>query len=129
MMDLADYLQAEVGRTSIRKVAKATGVSKTTIDNIVNRRLKTMPDVATLEKIARAYGMTLPVVVEMAGAALGDGERARRLARELEAHPWIAERFDELTSMTREEFTETMDYLAFRRERLAPRPNGDQSTL
>ena len=72
MMDLADYLQAEVGRTSIRKVAKATGVSKTTIDNIVNRRLKTMPDVATLEKIARAYGMTLPVVVEMAGAALGD---------------------------------------------------------
>ena len=61
MMDLAEYLQAEVDRErSIRKVAKKIGIAKTTLDNIIKRRIKRMPELETLEKIASAYGLTPP---------------------------------------------------------------------
>lgn len=116
-MDLADYLQPRVAQTSLRKVAVAIGISKTTVENIVKRKLKTMPELQTLERIADYSGFSLPVVVAMAGATMGDGSQYARLARELEAHPWITERFDELTAMSKEEFQETMDYFAYRREK------------
>lgn len=133
MMDLADYLQAEVEKTSIRKVAKLTGVSKTTIDNIRNRRIKTLPELQTLEKIATAYSLTLPAVVEMAGAVLGDGEKYSRIARELELHPWIVEEWDTLIAMTKEQFKEAADFIAFRKQQelsapaLPPPSHDDQS--
>ncbi len=130
MLDLADYLQAEVDKTSIRKVAAHIDISKTTVQNIIKRKLKSMPDVTTLEKIASAYGITLTVVVEMAGAMLGDTEKYTQIARELEVHPWIAEEWRRLTSMTKERFREAMDYVEWReRHPVGPAlpPNDDQS--
>ncbi len=100
MLDLADYLQAEVDKTSIRKVAARIDISKTTVENIIKRKLKSIPKVATLEKIATAYELTLPAVVEMAGVMLGDVDKFARLARELEQSPWIRKRFDELVSLS-----------------------------
>lgn len=118
MMDLADYLQAEVDKVrSVRKVAAHIDVSKTTVQNIIKRKLKGMPELATLEKIAAAYELTLPAVVEMAGAMLGDGDKFARLARELEQSPWIRDRFDELVGLTEAEFNYALDLIAFRRQR------------
>lgn len=118
MKDLADYLQDEVEKTSIRKVAARIGIAKTTVTNIAHRKLKSMPEVATLEKIATAYDLTLPAVVEMAGAMIGDSDRSTRLARELEQSPWVIKRIDELMHLTEEEFNYAMDLIAFRRSQL-----------
>jgi transcriptional regulator with XRE-family HTH domain len=127
MVDLADFLREKVDATSLRAVAKYVGVSKTAIDNIVHRRIRKLPKVETLQRIADAYGLSLSSVVEMAGATLGDDDRALRLARELQALPWVAERFNELAVLTESEFNEVMDYLAFRRRQGRPLRNGDQS--
>ena len=120
MMDLADYLQAEVDKASIRRVAKHIGVSKTTVENICKRKIETMPKVKTLEKIAAAYGLTLPVVIEMAGAMLGDGDKFIDAAHELEQSPWIERRLTELTSLSEAEFNYWMDWIAWRRRHPAP---------
>ena len=117
MKDLAKLLQDEIDSTSIRRVAKRIGIAKTTASNIAKRKLKSMPEVATLEKIAIAYGLTLPAVVEMAGAMLGDGDKFARLARELEQSPWIRKRFDELVGLSEDEFNYALDLIAFRRQR------------
>ena len=131
MMDLADYLQAEVDKASIRRVAKHIGISKTTVENIVKRRLKTMPDLSTLEKIASAYDMGTPAVVEMAGMLFSDPDVYLALARELERKPWIAEAWPRLVSLTPAELKESLDYIEWRRRHPggAPPPphNDDQS--
>lgn len=83
-MDLADFLQAEINRTSLRDVAAHTKVAKTTIDSITKRRLKALPEIGTLARIAEAYRKPLWEVMQMAGVDLGlpqsDDERYRRLA-------------------------------------------------
>lgn len=117
MKDLAEYLQDEIGSTSIRRVAKRIGIAKTTVTNIAKRKLKSIPEVETLEKIATAYELTLPAVVQMAGAMLGDGDKFARLARELEQSPWIRKRFGELVGLSEDEFNYALDLIAFRRDR------------
>jgi transcriptional regulator with XRE-family HTH domain len=129
MMDLAEYLQAEVGKTSIRKVAKKIGISKTAVDNIANRRIKKMPQMETLEKIAIAYGLTVPAVVRMAGVMFPDGDKHVRMAHEIEQSPWVAKRFDELMDMDENEFNYAMDLIAYQRSRgLPPDSTPPQST-
>jgi transcriptional regulator with XRE-family HTH domain len=131
-MDLAAFLQLDVDKSSVREVAGKIRISKTTLQKILRRQLKTMPQVPTLEKIADYTGMSLPVIVAMTGATMNDRGKYDQLARELEAHPWITERFDELVTMSKEEFQETMDYFAYRREKrknqTPPPQDGDQST-
>ncbi len=125
-MDLADFLQSEIDQTSIRRVAKKIGIAPTTVTSIAKRKRQRMPDVDTLEAIANAYGLTLPVVVEMAGSALGDTQRYERFARELELHPWLVGKWDELTSMSEAEFSEAMDYLAWRKRHPGGSPHQDE---
>lgn len=121
MVDLAAYLQDEVDKErSARKVANRIGISHSALVKIVKRNIKTMPDLKTLELIASAYGLTLPAVIEMAGAILGDGDRYARLARELERLPWIAERFDDLMSLSEDEFTYFLDFVVWKRRQAPP---------
>lgn len=115
MQNLADYLGDRVRESSFRDVAAHTGVGKTTLDDIIKRRITTLPKIATLRKIADAYQLTLPTVVQMAGESIGDGDRFVRFARELEATPHIVDRFDELVSLSPSEFDEALDYIAYRR--------------
>ena len=69
-MDLAEYLQAESDRTSIRKVAKRIGVSKSAIEHIINRDLRGLPELETLIAIAKTYELDLLEVERMAGATI-----------------------------------------------------------
>jgi len=132
MMDLAEYLQVEVDKErSIRKVAKRIGISKTTLENIIKRRLKTLPELPTLQKIADCYeDLTLPTVVVMVGAMLGDTEKYAQIAREMELYPWIVEEWTRLTSMTKEQFREAVDYMEYRKRQLGgpPLPSGDDQS-
>lgn len=128
MMDLAEYLQSEVDKDrSLRKTAARLHISKTTLDKIIKRKIKTMPQIQTLQNIADYTGLTLPVVVEMAGAVLGDTEKYSMLARELEWYPWITEEWRRLTNLTREELKESLDYVEWRRRHPggAPLPRND----
>lgn len=129
MSDLADFLSRELDDSSYRELEAKTGVSRGSLENIIGRQNKKLPELETLKKIADAYGMPLWRVIEMAGASLGDEERYSRLARELQATPWLVEHFDALVSISQDEFIELMDYLAFRRrQRGLPPPDVDQST-
>jgi transcriptional regulator with XRE-family HTH domain len=115
MKDLAAYLQDEVDKASIRRVATHIGIAKTTVDHIIKRKIKTLPELPTLEKIATAYGLTLPTVIRMAGAMFDDNDKFMRLAHELELSPWIRQRMGELLSLSEDEFNYAMDLTAFRR--------------
>lgn len=128
MSDLAEFLARELEGSSYRDLEAKTGVSRGSLENLITRQNKKLPELETLEKLAKAYGFPLWRVIEMAGPALGDEERYSRLARELQISPWLVERFDVLISVSKEEFDELMDYLAFRRRQrgLLP-PDADQS--
>lgn len=133
MIDLSDFLKTEYDKPkmSYRKLAEYIGISKTTVEKIIKRRLKKMPELETLEKIGTAYELTTPAVVEMAGAMMGDTDKYTQIARELAIHPWLAEEWKFLTSLTKEQFAEAKDYMGWRKrhpsDRL-PLPNGDQSS-
>lgn len=70
VMDLAEYLQAEVDHTSLRKVAKKVGVSKGVIDRIIKRQNDGFPELETLVAIAKAYELELLEVERMVGVAI-----------------------------------------------------------
>lgn len=129
MSDLADFLARELENSSYRDLEAKTGVSRGSLENLIARQNKKLPELETLDKIAKSYQMPLWHVIEMAGASLGDEERYSRLARELQVSPWLVEHFDDLARISRDEFTELMDYLAFRRrQRGTPPQDADQST-
>lgn len=82
-MDLAGFLQAEVDRTSYRDVEAKTGVSRGSLEKIINHRNTDLPELKTLQRIAAAYEKPLWEVVQMAGVDLdlprSSGERSQRL--------------------------------------------------
>lgn len=124
-MDLTEYIQSELDKPqmSVRKVAKKLHIPPSTVQKIAKRAIRTMPEIHTLERIAEHSGMTLPIVVEMAGAMMGDKDKYAKIARALEQSPWIAKRFDELVTLNESEFNYWMDMVKWRRE------HGDGSTL
>lgn len=83
-MDLAEYLQAEVDRTSIRKVATKAGLkSKGPIERIIYHQNDGFPELETLEGIAKGFGLDLLDVLRMAGVTIPEprtpAEAQRRL--------------------------------------------------
>ncbi len=90
-MDLSEFIEDKVKRSSYRAVAKKTSVSRGALEAIVNRENEEFPKIGTLARIAEAYDKPLWDVVEMAGADLGlpqnDTSRARRLAQLVARHP------------------------------------------
>lgn len=84
VMDLAEFLAAEVDKTSYRIVECKTGISRGSLENLIKRQNKRLPEIETLQKIAENYNLYLWQVVEMAGVSLNlpqsDDERTRRLA-------------------------------------------------
>lgn len=83
-MDLADFLAQEVDRTSYRAVEAKTGISRGSLDNLIRRENKKLPEIETLKKVSKGYGLPLWKVVEMAGVELdlpnSPSERSQRLA-------------------------------------------------
>lgn len=83
VMDLADFLQAEVDRSSLRDVAGKIGISKTAVDNLAKRKNKELPELVTLQKIAAAYNKDLWEVIEMMPVDLGLPKTLEEEAKQL----------------------------------------------
>lgn len=103
MLDLAAYLQAEVNKTSVRKVAKRIGISKGAIEGIIGRKLDGFPEIETLLAIAKAYDLELLEVERMAGITIPEPhtpeETALRLGQIVTQVPDLARVVEDLRDM------------------------------
>lgn len=84
-MDLASFLAEQVKQSSLRQVAEKTGISKSTVDHIIRRVNRNLPELETLNRIADAYDIALWRVIEMAGVDLGLPSGTTDLANRLVA--------------------------------------------
>jgi transcriptional regulator with XRE-family HTH domain len=70
-MNLVQLLSEELERSSLRDLEAKTGISHTALLRIVRGQLKSLPEIETLDKIAKAFSLPLWRILEMAGADLG----------------------------------------------------------
>lgn len=101
-MDLADFLRAEVGRTSYRDVEEKTLVSRGAIENIIKRTNKDLPTIETLSRIAIAYNRPLWEVVQMVvdlELPQSPTDLGQRLAALVERHPKLGVQFARLQAL------------------------------
>lgn len=84
MESLTEFLDREVKRTSYRDVEEFSGISRGSLENIIQRRNKKLPELETLIKVADKYNKPMWQVLEMAGIDLelpsSPDEHAQRLA-------------------------------------------------
>lgn len=100
-------LADEVARTSLTNVAEMTGVSRTSIENIVKSRNKGWPEVETFIALARAFRLPMWRLMEMAGVKLNlpnaPSDRAVRLVQLAERRPALVQLIDILLTATTKE--------------------------
>jgi|SRR5579859_2127537 len=93
MQDLAAFLESERKRIGYRELVEKTGVSKGSLENLIQRTNIKLPELETLQRIAEAYKKPLWEVVEMAGVNLqlphGAREDSARLTSLVEAYPML----------------------------------------
>lgn len=110
-MDLAEFIEDKVKRSSYRAVAKKTGVSRGALEAIVNRENEDFPKIGTLNRIAEAYGRPLWEIADMAKVPLdlpqNDTNRARRLAQLVARQP----RFEAITKRLLDKIDTNPDYV------------------
>jgi transcriptional regulator with XRE-family HTH domain len=82
-MNLVQLLSEELERSSLRDLEAKTGISHTALLRIVRGQLKSLPEIETLDKIAKAFSLPLWRIIEMAGADLGLEEDVYGLSRRL----------------------------------------------
>lgn len=103
-MDLADYLADKADQTSFRDVADKVGLGKTTIENIAKRKNANLPELETLIKISRAYGIELYRVIEMLGVDLqlprDPKSQSLRLAVTLEHMPMLRSIVEKIVTLS-----------------------------
>lgn len=104
VMDLAEYLQAEVDRTSLRKVAKKAGLaSKGPVERIIKHQNEGFPELETLIGIAKGFGLDLLEVMRMAGVTIAEpktpAEVRQRLGNLVSEVPDLDRTVEELRDM------------------------------
>lgn len=101
-MDLAEFLRAEVERTSYREVEGKTGVSRGSLENLIKRQNTDLPTIETLVRIANAYKRPLWEVVQMTvdlELPQSPTERGQRMAAIVERQPALAGLVDRLQDL------------------------------
>lgn len=84
-MDLADFLAAKLAASNYRDLEKETGVSRGSLEAIIKRETKNLPEIKTLGKISRAYQLPLWEVMRLAGVDLDLPKDATDLSQRLAA--------------------------------------------
>lgn len=93
-VELANYLRDELNRRgwSATQLAARARLPKQTISNILNKPEMT-PELPTYVALAEALGVSLAFLLERAGYTIekmDDPEESnRRLARQIDAFPWL----------------------------------------
>lgn len=71
MSELSRFLRMELQQSTYRALEAKTGVSRGSLENIINEENQDFPKLETLDKIATAYKLPLWRVINMAGVDLG----------------------------------------------------------
>ena len=99
-MDLADFLASKLAQSNYRDLEVATGVSRGSLEAIIKRETKSLPEIKTLGKIARAYHKPLWEIMRLAGVDLelpkDVTELSKRLAGLVEREPAVERLVDKL---------------------------------
>ena len=101
-MNLAEFLDAEVKKSSYRDVETKTGVSRGALENIINKTNKDLPTIETLTRIAQAYDRKLWEVVQMVvelELPQTPTERGERMAAIVDRQPALAGLVDRLQAL------------------------------
>lgn len=101
-MDLADFLEAERKRIGYRQLAEKSGVSRGSLENIINRTNKDLPTLETLQSIAKAFDKDLWEVVDMTvdlQLPKAPTELGQRIAAIVGRHPRLAGIFRRLQAL------------------------------
>lgn len=112
-MTLAELLQREIDAHGIVAVATKTGVSHTSINNILDGT-GGPPKMETFFKFSRAFNLPLWRIIEMAGFDLGlntEDFQMQRLASILSSAPEFRNLADDLADMTFDDLRATLGYL------------------
>lgn len=129
MSRLANFIRERMAARgwSQGQLAAKAAIRDSTLSNILNKD-GVIPRPDTVKALAEALEVDPPLLTALLGYPIDSssdpGARYVRLAREIEALPWVAERIDDLLRLSPERFQELMDYLDFRRHR---RQSGDRS--
>lgn len=117
----------ELGIGHQAELARRAGISTGGLSYILNAEsVLSKPD--TIDRLAKALEVEPAELTSRMGydvdASTPDAMTVR-LARAIEARPWLADRKDQLLSLSEEEFHELMDLAEFRRNRGRDRQDPD----
>ena len=101
-MDLADFLGVEQERIGYRALVAKTGVSKGSLEHIINRENKKQPDIETLQAIAKGFDMKLWEVMQLAvdlELPQAPTELGQRIAAIVARHPKLGKIFERLQAI------------------------------
>jgi transcriptional regulator with XRE-family HTH domain len=94
-------------------------ISKGTVSRWLNGNIGAAPQMPTFVAFSAALQTPLVQLLEQAGYPIEwptePSDRHLRLARKLDAYPWLVERLDDLMRLSDDEFQELMEYVEFRR--------------
>ena len=109
---LASFLTQELELTSSHKLAAKTGIAHTTIQRMAREDLKNLPEIETLQRLAKTFNLPLWRIMEMAGIDLDlpdDSTTEVRRIASLAAHH---ERFLEVMSAVTKADRSALDAVA-----------------
>lgn len=126
-MNIAHFIDAEMARQGIdaAELARRSGLDPSVISKILTKKGNpTLPKPATIRALAKGFGIDGGFLTAILGYPIEvtqqTAENYAQLARELTAFPWLVERWPELVALSPAEFSEAMDYVAFRRRQHDP---------
>lgn len=121
-MNIARFIEAELARQGIdaAELARRSELHPSVISKILTKKgAPTLPKPATIRALARGFGIDGGFLTAILGYPIEvthqTAENYAQLAQEITASPWLLERWPELVALSPEEFSEAMDYVAFRR--------------
>lgn len=114
-MNLAGFLkhQMEQRGWSLRDTERETGLSRSTIDNILKVE-GVVPSLDTLAKLAIAFNISLARIIELCGFELGDAHSVKpneRLNHLLASLPQMQSVVDRLMALNPEDMEGILDYI------------------
>jgi transcriptional regulator with XRE-family HTH domain len=121
--ELTNYLQDELARRgwSATQLATRAGIPKQTVSNILNNP-DLVPELPTYVSLAEGLGVSLTFLLERAGYVVerldNPEESNRKIARQIEAFPWLQPIFQWLLDLDPEDRAGVVAYLeSVRRQR------------
>jgi len=120
-MNLAQLLRRELQTKSLRDLHAKTGLSHSLLQRLAKDESEEIPELKTLQKLAKAFRLPLWCVLEMAGIELDQpctqSAFAYYVAELIEDHPLHRQLYERLVDADDDELSELLDYVKTRAAR------------